>query len=62
MSIYNSKDILELFLKNGWTKKTQNGSHLKIFKQGYGIVIIPIHNKDLKKGMIQDFIKKYGLK
>nr|DAN05548.1 MAG TPA: hypothetical protein [Caudoviricetes sp.]DAQ87212.1 MAG TPA: hypothetical protein [Caudoviricetes sp.] len=61
MSSYNSKDILKLFLNKGWTVKSQKGSHLKVFKIGYGTVIIPMHNKDLKKGIIKDLIKKYGL-
>jgi predicted RNA binding protein YcfA (HicA-like mRNA interferase family) len=43
------KEILKLYLKNGWALDHVTGSHHIVIK-GLSSVSIPVHNKELKKG------------
>lgn len=59
-----AKEVIRLLEKNGWSEARQNGSH-KIFKHpdNANNVAIPFHgDKDLKKGTLNDILKKAGLK
>lgn len=44
----SGRDLVREFEKNGWIKKNQKGSHVKMEKAG-SIAIIPLH-RELKKG------------
>ena len=46
-----SKDLVKLLLKDGWQIVSQNGSHLKL-KKKEKTEIVPMHNKELKKGTL----------
>lgn len=39
----------------------QKGSHCLLYKEGAPLLIIPIHSKDLKIGLLKKEIKKSGL-
>lgn len=55
--------MVKLLKKNGFTEVSQNGSHIKMRNQENGRqVIVPLHNKDLKKGTEQAILKQSGLK
>ena len=41
------KQLLKLLLKEGWFIEKQEGSHIKLKKNGYANIILPMHNKDL---------------
>lgn len=57
------KEMVKLLKKNGFTEVSQNGSHIKMRNQENGRqVIVPLHNKDLKKGTEQAILKQAGLK
>lgn len=56
-----SKELVKLLLKDGWQIVSQNGSHLKLKKNGK-TEIVPIHNKELKKGTLETILKRTGLK
>lgn len=57
------KEMVKLLKKNGFTEISQNGSHVKMRNQENGRqVIVPLHNKDLKKGTEQAILKQAGLK
>ncbi len=57
------KEMVKLLKKNGFTEVSQNGSHIKMRNQKNGRqVIVPLHNKDLKKGTEQAILKQAGLK
>ena len=47
--------------KQGVTFGSQEGSHLKIFFGGRQS-ILPMHGKDLPKGLVEDIKKQLGLK
>ena len=57
------KEMVKLLKKNGFTEVSQNGSHIKMRNQkNCRQVIVPLHNKDLKKGTEQAILKQAGLK
>jgi predicted RNA binding protein YcfA (HicA-like mRNA interferase family) len=55
------KEMLNLYLKNGWELDHVNGSH-HILVKGNISASIPVHNKDLKKGTEQKLLKIGGFK
>ena len=55
------KDLLKLFLKNGWEINRINGSHHILKKDGQ-IEVIPIHNKDVPTGLLEKILKRAGFK
>lgn len=58
-----SKEICKLLEKNGFTAMTQKGSHLKMVNKATGKqTIIPMHSKELGKGIEQAILKQAGLK
>lgn len=56
-------EMIKLLKKNGFVTVSQNGSHVKMRNQETGKqTIVPLHNKDLKKGTEQTILKQAGLK
>ncbi len=55
------KDLLKLLLNNGWTLVRVHGSHHIVEKNGQ-IETIPIHGKDVPKGLLNAILKRTGLK
>lgn len=57
------KGMIKLLKKNGFRVVSQNGSHVKLCNPQTGRqVIVPIHNKDMKKGLEQAIRKQAGIK
>lgn len=55
--------MLKLAKKNGWIEVRQKGSHHILQKDGFPVVVIPIHeNEDLKKGLVQSLFTDLGIK
>lgn len=52
----SGKEMMKLYLKNGWIKVSQKGSHVKVAKDDQ-IEIIPMH-KELKKGLESKLLKR----
>ncbi|GMR21942.1 MAG: hypothetical protein BMS9Abin37_0265 [Acidobacteriota bacterium] len=49
--------------QEGWTIKSQSGSHVKLENEFSEIVIVPVHgNKDLGKGLVKKIEKQTGVK
>ena len=49
--------------REGWTIKSQSGSHVKLESEFSEIVIVPVHgNKDLGKGLVKKIEKETGVK
>ncbi len=55
------KDLLKLLLKNGWELDRVNGSH-HILKKEEETLVLPVHGKDLPKGLLNALLKQAGLK
>lgn len=54
------KDLLKLLLKDGWELVSIRGSHHKLAKGGK-TVSVPVHGKDVKKGLLGAILKETGL-
>ncbi|UQS81568.1 type II toxin-antitoxin system HicA family toxin [Bombilactobacillus folatiphilus] len=57
------REMVKLLKQNGFIEKSQQGSHLKMYNPITNVtVFVPIHSKELKKGMEQGILKEAGLK
>lgn len=57
------REIIKILKKQGFLKKSQNGSHLKMYNPITNVTIpVPIHSKEMKKGLEQRILKEAGLK
>ena len=54
------KEIIRILEKIGFKLHRQKGSH-QIFVKGSKMVVVPMHNKDLKKPTQNNIIKGTGL-
>ena len=49
--------------QEGWTVKSQSGSHVKLENECSVIVVVPVHgNKDLGKGLVKAIEKVTGVR
>ena len=56
------KELIKLLQKNGWKLDRIKGSHHQMTKDGK-VITVPVHgNADMKKGLLEDILKKTGLK
>jgi predicted RNA binding protein YcfA (HicA-like mRNA interferase family) len=53
--------MLKLLIKHGWIVDRINGSHHTLIK-GDRTIVIPVHSKDLGKGIESKILKEAGLK
>lgn len=57
------REIIKILKKQGFMKKSQNGSQLKMYNSITNVTIpVPIHPKEMKKGLEQRILKEAGLK
>lgn len=58
------KEMVKLLLHNGFVKvKSNNGSHCKFYNaKTKVVVIVPMHAKELKKGLEQAILKSAGIR
>ena len=57
------REMINLLQKNGFKIISHNGSHVKMRNEDTNkTVIVPYHNKALKKGLEQAILKQAGLK
>lgn len=57
------KKMIQLLKRHGFIEISQRGSHIKLANPFTGKqVIVPLHNKSLKKGLEQAILKQAGLK
>ena len=58
MASFKPKEIVRILQKLGFEEKRQTGSHLIMYSPKLKRSIpIPMHNKDLKKGLVRGIIK-----
>ncbi len=55
------KDLLKLLIDNGWELDRVRGSH-HILKKGNKVEVVPVHGRDVPKGMLNKILKHTGLK
>lgn len=57
------KQLVKLLKKNGFVKRGQRGSHAKYHHPTTNkTTIVPMHSKELGKGLEQEILKQAGLK
>lgn len=57
------KKLLKLLQENGWTIISTRGSHHKLKHPNiHETIILPVHGKDMKKGLETKILKQAGLK
>lgn len=57
------RDIIKLLEADGWRHTRTSGSHA-VYKhqQKTGIIVVPIHTRDLAKGTAAAILKQAGIK
>lgn len=59
MPSFKPKEVVKILKKLGFSEKRQTGSHLIMYNSEMEKLIpIPIHTKDLKKGLLKGIIKQ----
>ncbi|MBO7356123.1 MAG: type II toxin-antitoxin system HicA family toxin [Lachnospiraceae bacterium] len=57
-----SKEMIRKLKKHGFMVVSQNGSHVKLFNSDKNItIIVPYHNRELKKGLEKAILKQAGI-
>ncbi|MDO8515241.1 MAG: type II toxin-antitoxin system HicA family toxin [bacterium] len=61
MASFKPKEVVKILEKLGFSSKRQTGSHLIMYHSGkQKIIPVPIHGKDVKKGLLNAIIKQSG--
>lgn len=55
------KDLLKLLKSNGWQVVRIQGSH-HVLQKGGKTEVVPVHGKDVPKGLLNAILKRTGLK
>lgn len=55
------KELLAMFLRNGWELRRTKGSHHHLFKDGQRETIA-VHSKEINPNLAKKLIQKHGLK
>ncbi|GAB4219653.1 MAG: hypothetical protein Fur009_6820 [Candidatus Microgenomates bacterium] len=59
MASFKSKEVVRILEKLGFVRRRQTGSHLIMFRENdKKIIPVPIHNKDIKRGLLRSIIKQ----
>jgi predicted RNA binding protein YcfA (HicA-like mRNA interferase family) len=59
MASFTAKDVVKILKLLGYLEKRQSGSHLILFHpKTKSIIPVPMHTKDLKKGLVRAIIKQ----
>ncbi len=59
MASFKAREIVKILQNLGYIKKRQTGSHLIMYNpKSKKIIPVPIHVKELKKGLVRGIIKQ----
>ncbi len=56
----SGEQVIKALVKAGWNVERQRGSHVVLFKEGAGIVVVPLH-RELDRGTLRAIIKQSGM-
>lgn len=56
------KELIKLLEKQGWKVKRTQGSHHILESLDGKTEVIPVHNTDMKPGLLNAILKRTGLK
>ncbi len=59
MASFKAKEVVKILQKLGYIQKRQTGSHLIMYNPALKRIIpVPMHTKELKKGLVKGIIKQ----
>ena len=59
MASFKAREVVKILQKLGYVQKRQTGSHLIMYHPKLKRIIpVPMHVKDLKKGLVRGIIKQ----
>lgn len=61
LTIISSKEMIVILNRLGFEEKRQKGSHKFFSRQDGRNTVIPMHSKDLKRGLIKAILKDIGI-
>lgn len=53
-----SKNLIKILKKKGYFIDHQTGSHVILYKKHSSPLVVPQHNKELKKGLLKGILKQ----
>jgi len=53
----SGENVVKALVKAGWSVERQRGSHVVLYKEGIGIVVVPLY-KELDRGTLRAIIKQ----
>ncbi|HDM60334.1 MAG TPA: type II toxin-antitoxin system HicA family toxin [Archaeoglobus veneficus] len=56
----SGEQVIKALVKAGWSVERQKGSHVVLFKEGTGIVVVPLH-RELDRGTLKAIIRQSGM-
>ncbi|AEA46753.1 type II toxin-antitoxin system HicA family toxin [Archaeoglobus veneficus] len=56
----SGEEAIKALVKAGWSVERQRGSHVVLYKEGTGIVVVPLH-RELDRGTLRAIIKQSGM-
>lgn len=61
MASFKPREVVSVLKKLGFAEKRQTGSHLIMYHPTKKTIIpVPVHTKDIKKGLMSSIIKQAG--
>lgn len=61
LTIISDKDMVKLLRKVGFIELRQNGSHKFLSHIDGRCTVVPVHGKDLKRGLLKAILKDIGI-
>ena len=61
LTIISDKEMIKLLHRLGFNEIRQNGSHIFLQHPDARTTVVPIHGKDLKRGLIKAILKDINL-
>jgi predicted RNA binding protein YcfA (HicA-like mRNA interferase family) len=59
MASFKPREVISILKKLGFVEKRQTGSHIILYQADKNKIIpVPMHTKDLKKGLLKGIIKQ----
>ena len=56
----SGEKVVKALVKAGWSVERQGGSHVVLYKEGVGIVVVPLH-RELDRGTLRAIITQSGM-
>ena len=58
LPVVRPRDLVKILQRHGFVPQRQKGSHLIMINSHNKLVVIPMHNKPLKKGTLKSILRQ----